>query len=481
MKKFGLIAALALLASPACGEQLPDIPSNFDVNEWLHPVPPDTSNVAAPGSSAEGAFRFVCNHAKFGMFDPIVSPGQDKVGHWHEFYGNMDMNPSSTYESLRSSGHGTCHGGPINRSAYWHPAMMDGQGNFIKMSGASIYYKAPVVGTAAAVTSLPRGLRFITGFNMGDINGVHPNKANWGILTNNVWKTATPLPKSISEALSTMTEPLQPTTLDPTRPSWSPFSVDTSLLMQLSSPNCWDGVNLDSPNHRSHVSFKIRDASTNWVAKCPPGWVEIPQFTIGPRWQIFHGDDVSKWHIASDHHAQTLPGGSAHADWFGGWDFEIMERWIQHCLREVRSSVEGNLCDGQNLKRAPEYRTWFLAAGESRVPIPIDGTPEPEPPPVQPPEPPPTPPTVRFDTPAPGTAYGGNARIEIASMAMHASGIKTTTISLNGAVLARCATTPPCTTSARAKDLREGGNSLSAVAVNNLGLSETATITIIGK
>jgi hypothetical protein len=74
-----------------------------------------------------GAFRFICNPAHLAKDDPIGYPGQPGKSHLHQFFGNTAANANSTYESLRTTGQSTCNS-PLNRSAYWMPAMMNGKG-----------------------------------------------------------------------------------------------------------------------------------------------------------------------------------------------------------------------------------------------------------------------------------------------------------------------------------------------------------------
>ncbi len=45
----------------------------------------------------------------------------------------------------------------------------------------------------------------------------------------------------------------------------------------------------------------------------------------------------------------SADGSSLHADWFGAWDPAIQSRWFNSCLMGLRSSNNGNLCDGQSL------------------------------------------------------------------------------------------------------------------------------------
>ena len=112
------------------------IASNFDPNTEL-------VNAAVPPSSApdpEGAFRFICNPGQLLRDDPIVYPGQAGKSHLHQFYGNTTANANSTYDSLRTTGQSTCMS-PLNRSAYWMPAMLDGAGNAVRPDSVAIYYK----------------------------------------------------------------------------------------------------------------------------------------------------------------------------------------------------------------------------------------------------------------------------------------------------------------------------------------------------
>ena len=66
---------------------------------------------------------------------------------------------------------------PLNRSAYWMPAMLDGKGNVVRPDYVQIYYKRrpatdPIVSDPTnpqyegKAHPVPNGLRFIFGFNM---------------------------------------------------------------------------------------------------------------------------------------------------------------------------------------------------------------------------------------------------------------------------------------------------------------------------
>ncbi|WP_197323377.1 DUF1996 domain-containing protein, partial [Staphylococcus haemolyticus] len=123
-----------------------------------------------------GAFRFLCTPSHNAYNDPIVYPGQTGKSHLHTFFGNTKADANSTYESLRTSGESTCNN-LLNRSAYWIPALLNGQGKVVMPDYVSIYYKRrpstdPVCQRQGkACIALPRGLRYVFGYNMSTGKG----------------------------------------------------------------------------------------------------------------------------------------------------------------------------------------------------------------------------------------------------------------------------------------------------------------------
>jgi hypothetical protein len=106
-----------------------DIADNFTTSLGLSSV--SAKPTGGPGDSSEGggAIRFQCTHAKFGLEDPVVFPGVAS-GHLHEFTGNTATDRNTTTTTIRTKGMTTCgdpndplH--PVNRSAYWWPAVID--------------------------------------------------------------------------------------------------------------------------------------------------------------------------------------------------------------------------------------------------------------------------------------------------------------------------------------------------------------------
>jgi hypothetical protein len=314
---------------------LPDIASNFDINSEL-------VDVAVPGSNAPdtlGAFRFICLPGQILPDDPIVYPGQPGKSHLHQFYGNTSANANSTYESLRTTGDSTCMT-PLNRSGYWMPALLDGRGNVVRPDYVTIYYKRYPASSwqctdgrvAKGCVALPNGLRFIMGRDMLNLSA--PPTGNFHFLCDNntgSWPT-------LQQALAVC-------------------SAGHHLDAVVDAPTCWDGKNLDSPDHRSHVAYMV-DSHMGYP-KCPDTHPYIiPGFVLGANYLIVAGEDTSGWKFSSDDMAPNEPAGSTfHADWFGAWDNTVMAMWTDNCINKLLNCSSGVLGNGKMLKQSYPF-TW---------------------------------------------------------------------------------------------------------------------------
>lgn len=337
--------------------ELSMVVSNFNVASELVATNLPPSNYP----DTVGAFRFICSAGQLLYDDPIMYPGQPGRSHLHQFYGNTSANASSDYNSLRTTGQSTCMS-PVNRSAYWMPALLDGKGNVVRPDYVAIYYKrfpknSPECATGApkGCISLPNGLRFIFGRDMTNLaaaptgnfhficqtqqggyppNGSGPNNNGLGY-------------PDMAQALAVC----------------SPGLVLAAIV---DAPSCWDGVNLDSSDHRSHVAY-AKFTSVGQV--CPSGYpYMIPGFTLGARWTIVTGDDTTKWTLSSDAMAPNQPRGSTfHADWFGAWDNTVLAMWNDNCLDKKLSCAGGNLGNGQAMRMFSGF-SW--TANPRLVPVP---------------------------------------------------------------------------------------------------------------
>jgi hypothetical protein len=231
-----------------------------------------------------GAFRTLCNYSHMNFDDAIVFPGQPGTAHLHVYFGNTSVNASTTPANITERGNGTCEGGIANRTGYWMPAMIDTRnGAPMQPDYADVYYKTGYQGnTNASIRPMPPGLRMIAGDSKNTI--VMPR-----------WQTHVEFG---CDAGGQDTMPV--------------CTGGQDLQMWVEFPQCWDGVNLDSPDHKSHMAYGTGNG-------CPATHpIPLPVITIKAHYTVPAGTNTSTWRLSSDRNGATA-GTSGHADWMNGW------------------------------------------------------------------------------------------------------------------------------------------------------------------
>lgn len=282
----------------------------------------ETSDAPRQNTNGTGQFRFSCDFSHMGFNDPIVFPGKQGATHLHVFFGNTAIDHASTQQSIQTTGNSTCAGGTANRTGYWVPAMIDTKdGTPLKPSEIMLYYKSDAL-PYGNVKPYPAGLRMIA----GDMKSSGPqDRTDYGCLGPNG-------------------EELRYKSIPPN------CGVGWTVEMTINFPMCWDGVNLDSPDHKSHMSFTVWDNEARKVA-CPTSHpVLLPGLTEKIKYKVTEAGSTARWRLSSDNYDKTLPGGySIHADWFNGWDAAVQDIWIKNCLQANRDCHGFLLGDGTAL------------------------------------------------------------------------------------------------------------------------------------
>lgn len=327
---------------------LASIPSNFDINTELKPSWGTGQIPATAAPDVVGAFRLICAAAHLGYDDPVVYPNQPGKSHLHQFFGNDGVNAASDYTSLRTTGGSTCQS-KANRSGYWIPAMLNDKMQVIRPDYVSIYYKrrpktdplCAKIGTACV--DLPRGLRFVFGFNMLNMAAAPTGSAYFNCTGPGITQ--------VHYANLVLAQAKCP--------------VGGQLGAIINAPECWDGKNLDSADHRSHVAYSKYIGQS--YAQCPTTHpYVIPAFTLGAWYS--QGAVLEPWHLSSDVMADgttMTPGSTFHADWFGAWDQTVADMWHDNCINRLLNCSSGDLGNGKQLKGNPTF-----IASPRVVPVP---------------------------------------------------------------------------------------------------------------
>ena len=321
------------------------VPSEFDVQTELL-----TSAEALSGADT-GTFSWDCGSSGISRDDPVLAPGKPGASHLQQFYGNTSVTAASSYTSLRSSGGSTCTS-RVDRSHYAIPAMLDGRGNVVRPDSIRLTYRRlPVSDTKCQPATdssavgicipLPNGLRFAFGFDPANPS------AQQGSLK---FACGTREFSSLASAASNCA------------------GSGGKLSAMLEAPSCWDGKNLDSANHRSHVAYP--DVSWLGAAKCPSTHpYYIP--TLSMKASYSADDGVANWRFSSDETvAGAEPGTTFQARWYGAWDNKVMAMWVDGCINRRLYCSDGNLGNGKKLRPGAD----FSMTADPRL-IPIGTTP----------------------------------------------------------------------------------------------------------
>ncbi len=282
------------------------------------------------GAHPAGNFRMACLYSHFAEDDPIIRPGQPGASHLHMFFGNTEVDAYTTTDSLVNSGGGSCQGFELNRSGYWTPAVLDGRGNAVVPDTIIVYYKTKDPSTTQA---MPQGLKIVAG-NTTSESFTASHQLGWSCGSSG-------FAYNISNRI--------------------PSCGNDMINAYIAFPSCWDGTNLDSADHRSHMAY-VSDHQS-----CPASHpVRLPQITV---LLYFAPADTSSWYLSSDRTGgfNSGPGATLHADWWGGWNNETMDLWTNGCIRASRNCSNGQTGTSRQLARLNRLNRF---EGPKYIPLP---------------------------------------------------------------------------------------------------------------
>ncbi len=266
-----------------------------------------TEGVRVGSVSAPGVIKSVCSYSHTATDDPIVKPGQPGASHSHDFFGNTTVNAFTTLDSLKA-GSTTCNFGE-DRSGYWVPTLYH-NGVAVQSPEIAAYYTVQGA-DAGSVQPYPEGLRLVAGDSMAT--------------------TAQSLSVTAWRCVGTDRQPK-----GDYASSVPKCATGDSLQLSVHFPECWDGTNLDSANHKTHLAYLPSVA-----ASCPSTHpVLVPNLTLFALYPITGGAGV------------TLASGgqySAHGDFFNAWDPARLADLVSGCLVDNMACGPGSILVDETL------------------------------------------------------------------------------------------------------------------------------------
>jgi hypothetical protein len=253
-------------------------------------VPSTETPPAQNPPSTHHEFQANCSVSRSNLNDdPIVFPGMPGASHSHTFMGNTTTNAATTTSSLYAGG--TSCITPGDKTGYWMPTLLNGNTAVQPEGRQVIYYKSGVL-DYRSVRPFPSGLRYVVGSPTATLDDFrnHPGAVegfecgdsafNWDIPAN--------------------------------------CPAGTRLNARFQAPSCWNGLHLDTPDHKSHMTYPV-------LGVCPPSHpVAVPMIEFKMAWPV--SGSMSNVRFSSGR------GYSFHYDVFNAWDVPTLAALTRHCI-----------------------------------------------------------------------------------------------------------------------------------------------------
>ncbi|ORY86922.1 hypothetical protein BCR37DRAFT_376215 [Protomyces lactucae-debilis] len=256
-------------------------------------------------SNTDAFWRMPCGQSFVtARMDPVVNPGQI-ASHVHAINGASNVDYTVTFDQLRASQCTTC-AVQEDKSLYWTPQLyyvsQDGQYSAVGSSGLTVYY---LQRGSQPVKAMPEGLRLVAGDSSRrsfDSSDVAQRAIGFSCIGGNGYN------KDLRQITN----------------------CANGLRAEIFFPNCWDGVNLDSADHKSHVVYSGNDGN----GRCPDSHpVKLVSIFFEQLWSVdpFKG----RWWNGTTPPfvlANGDPTGfGLHADVISGWDKDFLQSAVDQC------------------------------------------------------------------------------------------------------------------------------------------------------
>lgn len=334
-----------------------DLVANFDISLGLQPAW-GTGGIPGKYAADEGAFRFICGgDGKLASDDPVLHFNQPGTSHLHQVWGNALFDHRTTPGDLGRNAASNCNDTPysLNRSSYWMPALVHENGDIIRPDMVLVYYKRKTASSAYCNPSspsfqghcvgIPSQIRFIFGWDPSKPTAGSGGGASW------ICSTASGHFKNLDDMFN------------------AGCSVGADFMANTLAPNCWDGKNLDSPDHRSHMAY-LADRDNSGIGRCPASHPYlIPQEENKVSYRVTadmigtrsDGSKYSRVRLSSDGMLPgAKPGETLHADYMEAWVTAAKRIWMDNCIDKALDCSGGDLGNGQQLIGAAQPRYGWL-------------------------------------------------------------------------------------------------------------------------